>query len=88
MKNGASTTNTCSATGVNFEWLTTGRGALRFQPSLDDVPAADMEIVEDPLELRLLRVFRAAPQRQQARIVAGLQATYAEMATVILRAEL
>ena len=61
------------ATGVAFEWLATGRGAAPYQHSLDDVPAADIEIVEDGLELRLLRAFRAAPQRQHARIVEALE---------------
>jgi len=61
------------ATGVAFEWLATGRGPAAYAPSLDDVPAADIEIVEDALELRLLRAFRAAPQRQHARIVEALE---------------
>lgn len=64
------------ATGVNFEWLATGRGATRYAVSLDDVPAADMEVVEDALELRLLRIFRSAPLRQHARIIAMLEADY------------
>ena len=37
--------------------------------SLEEISAGDMEIVEDPMELRLLRAFRAAPQRQHARIL-------------------
>ena len=57
------------ATGVCFEWLATGRGNTRYEPNLDDIPTADIEIVEDELELRLLRAFRAAPQRQHAKIV-------------------
>lgn len=61
-------------TGTTFEWLATGRGASRYQPSLDDIPAAKMEIVEDPLELRLLRAFRATPQRQHAVIVTSVEA--------------
>ncbi len=55
--------------GVLFEWLATGRGATQYQPTLDDVPAAEMEIVEDRLELRLLRALRSAPQRQHAKII-------------------
>lgn len=61
------------ATGVNFEWLATGRGSCVYQTSLDDVPTADMEIVDDALELRLLRMFRAAPLRQHAKIFAVLE---------------
>jgi hypothetical protein len=56
-------------TGMAFEWLATGRGSIQFQPSLDDIPAADVEIVEDPVELRLLRAFRMSPQRMHARII-------------------
>lgn len=61
------------ATEASFEWLATGRGARVHGFSEDDVPAADMQIVEDRLELRLLRAFRAAPQRQQARIVEAVE---------------
>lgn len=64
------------ATGVAFEWLATGRGVAAHQSSPDHIPAADMEYVEDPMELRLLRCFRAAPQRHHHRIVASLEARY------------
>jgi transcriptional regulator with XRE-family HTH domain len=57
------------ATKVSFEWLATGRGTPPYTLALEDIPAGDMEIVEDPMELRLLRAFRAAPQRQHARIL-------------------
>ena len=56
-------------TRVSYEWLATGRGAPSYDTTLDDIPAGDMEMVEDPLELRLLRAFRACPQRQHARIL-------------------
>jgi transcriptional regulator with XRE-family HTH domain len=56
-------------TGTAFEWLATGRGAAQYQKSLDDIPAADVEIVEDPVELRLLRAFRMSPQRLHAQII-------------------
>ena len=50
-------------TGVQFEWLATGRGAMT--PSadalLDSVAAVDAVLVEDPQERRLLNAFRAAP---------------------------
>lgn len=62
------------ATEVNFEWLATGRGAAGYDASRDEIPAADMEVVEDVLELRLLRIFRAAPLRQHARILTMLEA--------------
>ena len=64
------------ATGVAFEWLATGRGPAGYEASHDEIPAADIEIVEDPLELRLLRVCRAAPRRQHARIVAYVEAAH------------
>lgn len=46
-------------TGVSHEWLATGRGT----PALgqEDVPAVDAEMVDDLLERRLLRAYRAAP---------------------------
>lgn len=61
-------------TGVSFEWLATGRGTRIYEISLDDIPAADVEIVEDRLELRLLRALRSAPQRQHARIIEAVEA--------------
>ena len=62
------------ATDVSFEWLATGRGASRYQPTLDDIPAGEMESIEDPLELRLIRAFRSTPQRQHANIVELIEA--------------
>lgn len=61
-------------TGMAFEWLATGRGAIQYQPSLDDIPAAELEIVEDPMELRLLRAFRECPQRQHLQMIEQLEA--------------
>ncbi|HEY1140048.1 MAG TPA: helix-turn-helix domain-containing protein [Lysobacter sp.] len=58
-------------TGVQFEWLATGRGTMGLSPdtALDSVAAADAMLVEDPLELRLLAAFRAAPTRSKAPLV-------------------
>ena len=53
------------ATGVNFEWLVTGRGSMSLAEDvrLDSIPAAEAILADDPLELRLLRAFRdASPQ--------------------------
>ena len=61
--------------GVSFEWLATGRGAVGYQAQRDEVPAG-VEIVIDTLELRLLRLFRAAPLQQHARIIAMMEALY------------
>ena len=57
--------------GVQFEWLATGRGTMGLSPdtALDSVAAADATLVEDPLELRLLAAFRAAPTRSKAPLV-------------------
>ena len=58
-------------TGVQFEWLATGRGnmSLSADTALDSVAAADAMLVEAPLELRLLTAFRAAPTRSKAPLV-------------------
>jgi len=58
-------------TGVQFEWLATGRGTMGLSPdtALDSVAAADAMLVEDPLELRLMAAFRAAPTRSKAPLV-------------------
>ena len=47
-------------TGVQFEWLATGRGGmgLSADTALDSVAAADALLVDDPLELRLIAAFR------------------------------
>ena len=58
-------------TGVQFEWLATGRGKmdLSLDTVLDSVAAADAMLVDDPLELRLLAAFRDAPLRAKAPLV-------------------
>lgn len=59
------------ATGVQFEWLATGRGQMA--PSrdelLDSVAAADALLIDDPLEQRLVVAFRAAPVRARLALV-------------------
>ncbi len=58
-------------TGVQFEWLATGRGKMNLtaDTALDSVAAADAALVDDPLELRLLQAFRDAPMRARAPLV-------------------
>lgn len=58
-------------TGVQFEWLATGRGGmgLSADTALDSVAAADAVLVDDPLELRLIQAFREAPMRARAPLV-------------------
>jgi hypothetical protein len=56
--------------------LATGRGGVGYQASRDEISGAGLEIVIDTMELRLLRLFRAASQQQHARIIAMLEAVY------------
>lgn len=50
-------------TGVSFEWLATGRGAmgLSAEAVMDAIPAAEAMLVDDPLEMRLVAAFRSMP---------------------------
>lgn len=59
------------ATGVQFEWLATGRGKMGLgqDVAMDSVAAADALLVDDPLELRLLTAFREAPALARAPLV-------------------
>lgn len=59
------------ATGVQFEWLATGRGKMGLSQdvAMDSVAAADALLVDDPLELRLLAAFRDAPTLARAPLV-------------------
>ena len=58
-------------TGVQFEWLATGRGKMTLSAdvALDSVAAADALLVDDPLELRLLAAFRDSPPRARVPLV-------------------
>lgn len=49
------------ATGVQFEWLATGRGtmALSREIQLDSVSAARALLIEDDLEMRMIQAFRS-----------------------------
>lgn len=62
-------------TKVQFEWLATGRGtmALPTGVALDSVPAADVMLVEDELEMRLIRAFRLATGAAQIAAVELLE---------------
>ena len=51
---------------VSLEWLGTGRGGIATDPdALDDVPAADAELVDVEEERMLLAGFRSLPRRGQ-----------------------
>ena len=54
-------------TGVQFEWLATGRGAMTpsSEAMLDAISAVDALLVDDPQERRLLSAFRDAPAQSR-----------------------
>lgn len=58
-------------TGVQFEWIATGRGrmALSADETLEDVAAADGTLIDDSLELRLIAAFRQISARSRAPLV-------------------
>ncbi|MDT9581270.1 helix-turn-helix transcriptional regulator [Stenotrophomonas indicatrix] len=55
-------------TGVSFEWLATGRGASGVVEPNATLPT-EAEMIQDPLELRVLHAFRSLPQRELLRTV-------------------
>jgi transcriptional regulator with XRE-family HTH domain len=62
----------CRQTGVSWEWLATGRGHAT--PSLETTLAVDAELVEDPIERRLLQAFRNGNSRFRRALIALLEA--------------
>lgn len=60
-----------TVTGVQFEWLATGRGRMALSPddAMETVAAADATLVDDPFEMRLITAFRALPARSRAPLV-------------------
>ena len=52
-------------TGIQFEWLVTGRGdmGLSKDTQLDSIATAEALLVENPLEFRLVQAFREVPLR-------------------------
>lgn len=54
-------------TGVQFEWLATGRGRMELSANeaLEGVAAVDATLVDDPAEMRLLAAFRDIPVRSR-----------------------
>lgn len=59
------------STGVQFEWLATGRGRMNLTDdvAMDSVATADAVLVDDPLEMRLLAAFRESPTLARAPLV-------------------
>lgn len=58
-------------TGVQFEWLVTGRGPMILcdEVRMDSVPTAQALLIEEPIELRLVRAFREVPPRSRVALV-------------------
>lgn len=52
-----------TVTQVQFEWLATGRGGMQVSAelALDSVAAAEVMVIEDDAEMRLIGSFRALP---------------------------
>lgn len=67
-------------TGVSFEWLATGRGEMQIDPELlqSSVAASTGTLIDDPLEVRLVRAFRAAPSRVRPPLVEIVEAFAAQ----------
>lgn len=65
-----------TATGIQFEWLATGRGPMAFtrEQQLESVAVAEALLVEEPLEMRLLLAFRDAPARSRPALVEVVEA--------------
>lgn len=57
--------------GVSWEWLATGRGSAAV--SDDSVLAADADLVEDPIERRLLQLFRQGTDKYKRALMALLE---------------
>jgi len=60
------------ATEVSYEWLATGRGEPSL--SLDWTPAADAELVDDPVEQQLLHAFRHSRSSTRKMVLQMLEA--------------
>lgn len=64
-------------TGVSYEWLATGRGQvrLRLDPCNPANLATDADLMNDPVERRLLAAFRATPARSQKIILEMIESS-------------
>lgn len=58
-------------TGVQFEWLVTGRGGMELsnEVRMDSVPTADALLIDEPIELRLLHAFRDVSAQSRVSLV-------------------
>ena len=55
---------------VSYEWLATGRGAMRLgHDPIDDIPAAYGKLVDDPNKLRMLHAWDLMPSRSRCALL-------------------
>lgn len=66
--------------GLQFEWLATGRGdtSLSRDAQLDSIATAEALLVEDPLEFRLINAFRDAPLRARLSLLEVMESLAAQ----------
>lgn len=58
---GANLERLAQAVEVGYEWLATGRGEMRLSPHYHEVAVLDAELIENPVERRLLQAWRGIP---------------------------
>lgn len=63
----------CRLTGVSWEWLATGRGSAAIPDN--NILAADVDLVEDPIERRLLQLFREGSTGYRQALMALLESS-------------
>ena len=71
-----------NVTGVSYEWLATGRGAMLPELGFEDpkTPAIDADFVDDPVERQLLDTFRMASMRARKAALDTLKASARRLA--------
>ena len=71
-----------NVTGVSYEWLATGRGAMLPELGFEDpkTPAIDADFVDDPVERQLLDTFRMASMRAHKAALDTLKASARRLA--------
>ena len=71
-----------NVTGVSYEWLATGRGAMLPELGFEDpkTPAINADFVYDPVERQLLDTFRMASMRARKAALDTLKASARRLA--------
>lgn len=71
-----------NVTGVSYEWLATGRGAMLPELGFEDpkTPAINADFVDDPVERQLLDTFRMASMRARKAALDTLKASARRLA--------